>query len=87
MPTSHTLPSERTPSNHNHTRVVPVWSLTRYLLVLHRASYVFENYTWDKTASGDFSSFNGKPIPARVPLTALLSGASISPCILCHPYS
>jgi len=36
-------------------------------------SYVFDNYTWDKTP-GDFSSFNGKPIPARVPLTALLSG-------------
>ena len=37
--------------------------------------YVFENYTWDKTP-GDFSSFNGKPIPAKVPLTALLSGTS-----------
>lgn len=36
--------------------------------------YVFDNYTWEKT-SGDFSSFNDKPIPARVPLTALLSGA------------
>ena len=39
--------------------------------------YVFENYTWD-TTPGDFSSFNGKPIPARVPLTALLSGTSHS---------
>jgi hypothetical protein len=37
--------------------------------------YVFENYTWERT-SGDFSSFNGKPIPARVPLTALLSGTA-----------
>ncbi|KAH9958798.1 hypothetical protein BGW80DRAFT_1564856 [Lactifluus volemus] len=35
--------------------------------------YVFENYTWDKT-SDDFSNYNGKPIPVRVPLTALLSG-------------
>jgi hypothetical protein len=41
------------------------------MLILAR--YVFDNYTWDRT-SGDFSTFNGKPIPARVPLTALLSG-------------
>ena len=40
--------------------------------------YVFENYTWDKIP-GDFSSFNGKRIPARVPLTALLSGMCHSP--------
>jgi len=44
-----------------------------HLLILRR--YVFDNYTWDKEP-GDFStfSFNGKLIPARVPLTALLSG-------------
>jgi hypothetical protein len=36
-------------------------------------SYVFDNYTWERTP-GDFSSYNGKPIPARVPLTALISG-------------
>ncbi|KAH9958796.1 hypothetical protein BGW80DRAFT_1465117 [Lactifluus volemus] len=39
----------------------------------HIRLYVFENYTWDKT-SDDFSNYNGKPIPVRVPLTALLSG-------------
>jgi hypothetical protein len=44
-----------------------------HLAYLSNRIYVFENYTWEKT-SGDFSSFNGKPIPARVPLTALLSG-------------
>jgi hypothetical protein len=44
-------------------------------------SYVFENYTWDKT-SDDFSNYNGKPIPARVPLTALLSGITLLPRIL-----
>ncbi|KAI0245903.1 hypothetical protein BJV78DRAFT_1136456 [Lactifluus subvellereus] len=48
--------------------------LNAHLAYLAKRTYVFENYTWDKTASGDFSSFNGKPIPARVPLTALLSG-------------
>ncbi|KAH8999627.1 hypothetical protein EDB86DRAFT_650453 [Lactarius hatsudake] len=44
-----------------------------HLAYLSNRIYVFDNYTWDKTP-GDFSSFNGKPIPARVPLTALLSG-------------
>ena len=50
-------------------------------------SYVFENYTWDKTVSGDISSFNGKKIPARVPLTALLSGASpFLSYVMCAPH-
>ncbi|KAH9023701.1 hypothetical protein EDB84DRAFT_1508301 [Lactarius hengduanensis] len=44
-----------------------------HLAYLSKRIYVFDNYTWDKMP-GDFSSFNGKPIPARVPLTALLSG-------------
>ena len=48
---------------------------------------VFENYTWDITASGDYSIFNGKRISLRVPLTALLFGASLSPHILCAPHS
>ena len=52
------------------------------------ASYVFENYTWDKTDK-DFSTYNRNPIPARVPLTALLSGTPLFPPILrtLHPYS
>jgi len=58
----------------------PRAALTPRLLFFSR--YVFDNYTWDKT-SDDFSSFNGKPIPARVPLTALLSGTS-SLCICVH---
>ena len=40
--------------------------------------YVFNNYTWDK-GPRDFSTFNGKQIPARVPLTALLSGTPSFP--------
>ncbi|KAH9966164.1 hypothetical protein BGW80DRAFT_1230443 [Lactifluus volemus] len=47
--------------------------LNAHLAYLAKRTYVFENYTWDKT-SDDFSNYNGKPIPARVPLTALLSG-------------
>jgi hypothetical protein len=53
-------------------------ALTHYLtrsFFFDPPSYVFENYTWDKTVSGDFSNYKGKRIPARVPLTALLSGA------------
>ncbi|KAI0289296.1 hypothetical protein BC826DRAFT_1032786 [Russula brevipes] len=44
-----------------------------HLAYLAKRIYVFENYTWAKT-SGDFSHFNDNPIPARVPLTSLLSG-------------
>ncbi|KAI0288655.1 hypothetical protein BC826DRAFT_915561 [Russula brevipes] len=47
--------------------------LNAHLAYLAKRTYVFENYTWEQTSS-DFSQFNGKPIPARVPLTALLSG-------------
>jgi len=47
--------------------------LNAYLAYLSKRIYAFENYTWDK-GEGDFSQFKGKPIPARVPLTALISG-------------
>jgi len=42
-------------------------------LILCFLSYVFQNYTWD-TIEGDFSYYKDNRIPARVPLTALLSG-------------
>lgn len=35
--------------------------------------YVFDNYTWDRYGP-EISSWNGKPIPARIPLSALISG-------------
>ncbi|KAH9960236.1 hypothetical protein BGW80DRAFT_82001 [Lactifluus volemus] len=47
--------------------------LNAHLAYLTKRIYVFEDYTWSKKA-GDFSRFNSKWIPARVPLTALLSG-------------
>lgn len=43
------------------------------LLVSSLCSYVFQNYTWDFT-DGDFAHYKDNRIPARVPLTALLSG-------------
>ena len=36
-------------------------------------SNVFQNYTWERT-NGEYSWFGNNLIPARVPLTALLSG-------------
>ncbi|PSR92063.1 hypothetical protein PHLCEN_2v4779, partial [Hermanssonia centrifuga] len=36
-------------------------------------SYVFDNYTWDRDG-GDYAEYNGKKIPSRIPLSALISG-------------
>jgi hypothetical protein len=47
------------------------------LTTLSFSSYVYQNYTWD-TIDGDFSSYNDNRIPARVPLTAILS--DMLPC-------
>lgn len=38
------------------------------------ASFVFDNFTWDRDAV-NYSMFNGKFIPARIPLSAIVSGA------------
>jgi len=79
-PILRTFPSER--------RSTPtlVHLSPRHLLILRR--YVFDNYTWDKSP-GDFSTFAGKPIPARVPLTAIVSGilplARMRACIIFIP--
>lgn len=39
--------------------------------------FVFDNYTWNPDGS-DYSSWNGKLIPSRVPLSTMLSGMSCS---------
>ncbi|VDB96820.1 unnamed protein product [Peniophora sp. CBMAI 1063] len=36
--------------------------------------YVMYNYTWDKHAEGDYSQFGDHKIPARIPISALVSG-------------
>jgi hypothetical protein len=36
-------------------------------------SYVFDNYTWDRDGP-EYSTFNGKLIPSRIPLSAMISG-------------
>lgn len=34
------------------------------------------NYTWDKYVEGDYSQFGDNKIPARIPISALVAGAS-----------
>ncbi|KIY70208.1 hypothetical protein CYLTODRAFT_392345 [Cylindrobasidium torrendii FP15055 ss-10] len=36
--------------------------------------FVFDNYTWSKDMTSPFGIFNGKAIPGRIPLTALVAG-------------
>lgn len=43
-------------------------------------SFVFDNYTWARDGP-EYAEFNGKLIPARIPLSAIISGAS---CALSH---
>uniref|UniRef100_D8Q122 Expressed protein n=1 Tax=Schizophyllum commune (strain H4-8 / FGSC 9210) TaxID=578458 RepID=D8Q122_SCHCM len=50
--------------------------MNTHLTYRTKRSFVFDNYTWDRTPE-DYSSFNGKKIPARVPLSALISGPMI----------
>ena len=38
------------------------------------ARFVFYNYTWNDDPSQDYSDYSGKPIPSRVPLSALIAG-------------
>ncbi|KAF9219945.1 hypothetical protein BS17DRAFT_788327 [Gyrodon lividus] len=39
-------------------------------------AFVFDNFTWDRNGP-DYAEFNGKLIPARIPLSALVSGPII----------
>ncbi|KAJ7765284.1 hypothetical protein B0H16DRAFT_1661582 [Mycena metata] len=50
--------------------------LNAYLAYAAQRSYVFDNYTWDRDGP-EITSWNGKPIPARIPLSALISGPII----------
>ncbi|KAI0270423.1 hypothetical protein BC834DRAFT_967222 [Gloeopeniophorella convolvens] len=47
--------------------------LNAHLAYMSKRTYVFHNFTWDGRPE-DYSEFNGKSIPARVPLTALITG-------------
>ena len=43
------------------------------LAQLDIARFVFYNYTWELD-NPDYSTYNGHLIPARIPLTAIISG-------------
>ncbi|KAH9935714.1 uncharacterized protein B0H18DRAFT_1082401 [Fomitopsis serialis] len=47
--------------------------LNAYLAYRSGRSFVFNNYTWEEGVS-DYSLYNFRPIPARIPLTALIQG-------------
>ncbi|RDX54563.1 hypothetical protein OH76DRAFT_976578 [Lentinus brumalis] len=47
--------------------------LNAYLAYKTNRAFVFDNYTWSRDES-DYSLYNLKPIPSRIPLTALIRG-------------
>ncbi|KAI0635224.1 hypothetical protein C8Q77DRAFT_1106760 [Trametes polyzona] len=47
--------------------------LNAYLAYRSDRAFVFDNYTWSRDES-DYSLYNLKPIPSRIPLTALIRG-------------
>ncbi|OSC97609.1 hypothetical protein PYCCODRAFT_1376756 [Trametes coccinea BRFM310] len=66
-----------------HGRVGSGWGnvmqeilLNAHLSYKANRAYVFHNYTWNDDGS-DYSDYNGKPIPSRVPLSALIRGPMI----------
>ncbi|KAI0777730.1 hypothetical protein BD413DRAFT_519148 [Trametes elegans] len=47
--------------------------LNAYLAYRSNRAFVFDNYTWSRD-EGDYSLYNLKPIPSRIPLTAFMRG-------------
>nr|GAT55983.1 predicted protein [Mycena chlorophos] len=52
--------------------------LNAYLAYAADRAYVFDNYTWDREGP-EVSQWHGKKIPARIPLSATITGESSSP--------
>ncbi|EPQ60217.1 hypothetical protein GLOTRDRAFT_112923 [Gloeophyllum trabeum ATCC 11539] len=48
--------------------------LNAHLSYVAKRTFVFDNYTWNRDLSQEYSDFNGKLIPSRIPLTALING-------------
>ncbi|OJT11139.1 hypothetical protein TRAPUB_12353 [Trametes pubescens] len=48
--------------------------LNAFLAYKANRAFVFYNYTWNSDLSQDYSDYSGKPIPSRVPLSALIRG-------------
>ncbi|KZV76430.1 hypothetical protein PENSPDRAFT_622757 [Peniophora sp. CONT] len=64
----------------NHITHVGWGNAMQEMVVNHHLAYrsnrifTMYNYTWDKYAKSDYSSFEGKKIPARIPISALVAG-------------
>ncbi|KZT10756.1 uncharacterized protein LAESUDRAFT_721130 [Laetiporus sulphureus 93-53] len=58
--------------------------LNSYLAYRANRSFVFTNYTWTE-GGPDFALYNLRPIPARIPLTALLGGPTVGAPMLAAP--
>lgn len=63
--------------NHVHAsgwgNVMQEHLLNAFLAHSSGRAYVFDNYTWNKDGS-DYTSYNGKLIPSRVPYSAIIGG-------------
>ncbi|TFY65231.1 hypothetical protein EVJ58_g2110 [Rhodofomes roseus] len=60
--------------------------LNAYLAYRANRSFVFNNYTWEEGVS-DYSLYNFRPIPSRIPLTALIQGPIVGAPFAAHPES
>lgn len=56
--------------------MILTWCLNRF---------VFDNFTWDRDGP-EFSDYNGKLIPARIPMSAMISGEIPTSSIFVPPY-
>ncbi|KZT02026.1 uncharacterized protein LAESUDRAFT_706598 [Laetiporus sulphureus 93-53] len=50
--------------------------LNSYLAYSSGRSFVFDNYTWNRDGP-DYTDYNGKLIPSRIPLSALIGGPTV----------
>ncbi|TCD62195.1 hypothetical protein EIP91_007228 [Steccherinum ochraceum] len=50
--------------------------LNAHLAYMSGRTFVFDNYTWNRDG-GDYTRFNGKLIPSRIPLTAMIAGPAV----------
>ncbi|CCM02754.1 uncharacterized protein FIBRA_04862 [Fibroporia radiculosa] len=67
-------------ANHVHAsgwgNVMQELLLNSYLAYKSERAFVFDNYTWNRDGS-DYTDYNGKLIPSRVPLSALIQGPTV----------
>jgi hypothetical protein len=50
--------------------------MNAHLAYVTKRAFVFDNFTWDRDGP-EYSNYNGKLIPSRIPLSAMISGPLI----------